>query len=69
VEGISISSETVLTVFTAKHRKTVGNGFYLCLSSNTGLKPGVNEMALDAKPTGYIFYAEIVTGLLLTVIN
>jgi hypothetical protein len=29
--------------------ETVGNGFYQCLSSDTGLKPGVNETTFRAK--------------------
>jgi hypothetical protein len=38
VENDVNSSETVLTVF------------YQCLSSITGLKPGVNETSFEAKP-------------------
>jgi hypothetical protein len=44
------SSETVLTVLTAKAGKTVENGLYRCLSAITGLKPGVNESRFEAKP-------------------
>jgi hypothetical protein len=39
------SSETVSTVSAAKQGKPVETVFYQCLSSITGLKPGVNERA------------------------
>jgi hypothetical protein len=39
------SSETVSTVSAAKQGKPFETVFYQCLSSITGLKPGVNERA------------------------
>jgi hypothetical protein len=45
------SSETVLTVSTAKAGKPLETVFYQCLPSITGLKPGVNETTFKAKPS------------------